>query len=102
MNTIRIGQAEKALSQATESWITHQVLEREKDGVPVCVQVILKDDGVDMILATPQCGGGGGGGRLPNAREQELFKLWEERHLNRREWAVGNLIAFLKQSRLLR
>lgn len=97
MNKIRIGSSEKHLSEATESWITHQVRERQQDGQSVCVQVVLRDDCVDMVLSTPQCGGGVGGGRQPNQKEQEIFDLWHSRHLSQTDWAVGNLIAFLKQ-----
>jgi hypothetical protein len=38
---------------------------------------------------------------MPNTKEQELFRRWDERHLNQQDWAHGNLIAFLKQARLL-
>lgn len=102
MNKIIIGRSEKELSEASESWITQQVRERQHAGETFCVRIILKTDCVDMILATLGCGnGGGGGGRSPNHKEQEIFALWNERHLNQPGWAVGNLIAFLKQLRKL-
>lgn len=102
MNKIIIGSSEKELSGASESWITQQVRERQHAGETFCVRVVLKTDCVDMILATPGCGsGGGGGGRSPNHREQEIFALWHERHLNQPGLVVGNLIAFLKQLRKL-
>ena len=100
MSKIRIGSSERELSEASESWITQQVREREHDGQSICVQVVLKIDNVDMVLSTPQCGGGPGGrGRRPNQKEQEIFQLWNDRHLDQNDWAVGNLIAFLKQLR---
>jgi hypothetical protein len=102
MNKIRIGGSEKLLNEVTESWITHQVQERKSDRQAVCVQVILNGNGVDMSLSTPQCSGIGGGGRKPNQEEQNLFNRWNDRHLNQDDWAVGNLIAFLKQSKLIR
>jgi len=101
MNKIQIGQDERALDKATESWIIQSIQDRKRDGLPVCVQVFLKMDGVDMVLSTPQCGGGGGGGRVPNAKEQGLFDRWNERHMNQEDWSPGDLIAFLKQARLL-
>jgi hypothetical protein len=98
MNKIIIGSSEKELSDASESWITQQVRERQHAGQIFCVRVILKTGCVDMILATLGCGsGGGGGGRSPNHKEQEIFALWNERHLNQSNWALRNLIAFLKQ-----
>jgi hypothetical protein len=99
MNRIRIGSSERELSDANENWIVQQVREREHDGQSVCVQVVLKDNNVDMVLSTPQCGGGSGGGRPPNQKEAAIFQLWNERHLNQNNWAVGDLIAFLKQIR---
>lgn len=101
MNRIVIGDTERALEAATESWIIHQIRERQSDNQSVCVKVILKGDGVDMILATPECGSGGAGGRGPNSKEQELFDKWDSRHMNKSDWAVGNLVAFLKQAKLL-
>lgn len=101
MSKIQIGSSERELSEASESWITQQVRERQHDGQKVCVRVSLKTDGIDMILATPGCGCGGGGGRAPTSRERAIFDLWNERHLNVADWGVGNLIAFLKQLRKL-
>lgn len=94
---IRIGQSEKDLKDATESWINHQVQERAHDGRPVCVQITVKCPGIDIILSTPQCGGGGGGFRQPNPKEHEIFEIWNCRHLDQNNWEVGNLLAFLKQ-----
>ena len=51
MNRIQIGSSERDLSQATESWITQQVRERQEDGQSICVQITLKGDGVDMVLS---------------------------------------------------
>lgn len=102
MNKIIIGRNEKELGEAGESWITHQVGERQHAGETFCVRVVLKTDCVDMILATFGCGGGGGGGgRAPKPKEKQIFDLWNERHLNQPGWTVGNLIAFLKQLRHL-
>jgi hypothetical protein len=100
MNTIKIGEAEKSLNETTESWIVQQIKQRQENG-PVCVRVSVHGDGIDLLLATPGCGGGSGGGRVPNTREEELIAHWNARHLNTVEWAVGNLIAFLKQTKLL-
>src|ERR1700722_4417719 len=101
MYTVKIGSNEKPLNEVTESWVVHQVHERRENNQSVCAQVILKDSSVDMILSTPACGGGGGG-REPNHKEHEILRLWNVRHLNVQDWAVGELIAFLKQlSKLL-
>src|SRR5262245_19177159 len=98
MSRIKIGSSERDLSDANESWIVQQIRTREENGGRPCVQVFLKCGSVDVMLSTPQCAvGGGGGGRAPNQKEQEIFQLWNSRHMNSPEWAIGNLIAFLKQ-----
>lgn len=100
MYLVKIGNSQKSLSDATESWIVHHVQQRKEDGRAVCVQVILKDSSIDMILSTPACGGGGSG-RRPNAKEQKIIGLWSDDHLNERSWTVGDLVAFLRQLRSL-
>lgn len=101
MNTIRIGQSEKPLKSVTESWINHQVRQREEHGESVCVQVSLQSDSIQLLLSTPQCGGVGGG-RTPNTKENDIIAKWNDHHLNRNNWTAGNLISFLKQMKLLR
>ena len=95
--TIRIESAEVSLEQADESWINQQINRRRADGVTVCVQVRIKDRDVDVVLRTPACGGGTGGTRQPNAREQRVFDLWNNRGLNQTTFTGGNVVAFLHQ-----
>ena len=99
MNTIRIAESQRDLENATESWITEQIRKRQNDGQSVCVRVTFESTGVDIILSTPECSRTSEGGRKPTEREQEIFDLWDARHLNEEGWTVGNLIAFLKQVR---
>jgi len=99
--TVRIGSDEKDMSDLLdESWINQQINRRRRDGEVVCVRVIIRDAGLDMILATPSCGSGGGG-RLPNAAEREIFELWGRRHLNTPGFSGGDVVSFLKQLRSL-
>jgi hypothetical protein len=97
MHRIRIGTSERPLEEATESWIAQQLNERRKEGQSVCVQVILKTSGIDMVLSTPACGNGSGASRAPNPRESEIFTLWEKRGLRQPDFTAGNVIAFVKQ-----
>ena len=99
MNRIRIGTNERPLAEATESWVNQQIDQRRRDGQSVCVQVFLDEGGVNIILATPTCTSSGGGGRPPTAKEQELFDLWNRRHLNQQNFTGGDVVAFLKQLR---
>lgn len=97
MITIRIGETEREISSADESWINQQINRRRADDLTVCVKVIVKEGYLDMILLTPTCNASGGGGRSPRPREKSVFDLWNQRGLNEDNFAEGNLIAFLKQ-----
>lgn len=100
MNRIRIGEIEKPLKEVSESWLVTQITQRQRDGA-VCVRVTIDEDGLNIILETPGCECSGGG-RPPTERERDLLDRWESRHLLDEDWSVGNLIAFLKQARLMR
>lgn len=73
MITVRIGGAERPLSEATESWVNEQVGRRRNDGVAVCVQIRIDVGTVTMVLSTPACAGTGGGGRPPNDTERRIL-----------------------------
>lgn len=97
MITIRIGAAERPISDASESWINEQINRRRADNAPVCVQVIIREGGLDMILSTPGCPSTGGGYRAPNDRESRVFELWRKLHLDSDKFNGGSLNAFIKQ-----
>ncbi|MCF8144566.1 MAG: hypothetical protein K9N21_11665 [Deltaproteobacteria bacterium] len=97
MITIRIGESEREIGDADESWINQQINQRRADGLSVCVRVIVKEGDLDMILSTPTCSSSGGGGRPPRPREKNVFNLWNQRGLNETNFTGGNLVAFLKQ-----
>lgn len=97
MISIKIGTEERKLEDADESWINQQINRRRAAGESVCVRVRIKEHDLDLILQTPTCSSGGGGGRRANAREREVFDLWNKLGLNQVNFAGGNLIAFLKQ-----
>lgn len=97
MINVKIGEAERDLGSADESWINQQINRRRADGLSVCVRVIVKEGDLDMILSTPTCGSSGGGGRPPRPREKSVFSLWNQPGLNEYDFTGGNLIAFLKQ-----
>ena len=95
MITIKIGSDERALNDLDESWINQQINRRKRDGIVICVQVIVKTGDIDMMLSTPSCPRGVG--RKPYPKEKEIFDLWDKRGLNKSDFTGGNLIAFLKQ-----
>lgn len=97
MITIQIGEDIRPLEDAHESWITQQVNKPRGDQLPICVRLTIRTSGIDMILATPDCGGGGGGGRKPRPVESDLFQLWDKHKLNSDEFTGGNLLAFIKE-----
>ena len=97
MITITIGSSSRTIQEADESWINQNVNGRRRDGVAVCVQVRLQDNGADMVLTTPACPSGIGGGRPPNTLEQRIFDLWNKLGLNTPGFSGGNVVAFLHQ-----
>lgn len=97
MITIRIGETEREIGNADESWINQQINRRRTDGLSVCVRVIVKEGDLDMILSTPTCSTSSGGARPPRLREKNVFNLWNQRGLNETNFTGGNLVAFLKQ-----
>jgi hypothetical protein len=98
MISVRIGQEERSVDQASDQWINEQLRRRRADGASICAQVILRTDALNMVLSTPQCQGGGRG-RPPNEKERQLLDLWQDRGLNEADFSGGNLIAFLHQVR---
>lgn len=98
MSTISIDGQQRSLSDAIPQWIHDQIDPRSRDGKRSCVQVSIHTTEVDLALTTPTCQvAGSGGGRRPNAREAEIFRIWEQQKLNTSEFSVGNVIAFVKQ-----
>lgn len=94
---VQIGTSERDINDIEPNWVNEQINRRKKDGVPICVRVAIKQEDINMVLATKDCPGDGGGGRPPNRREKEIFDLWDKLHLNLESFSGGNLIAFLKQ-----
>lgn len=97
MITVKIGTDERSLESAHESWINQQINRRRQDGDSSCVRVRIEENGLNMILSTAGCPAGNGGGRPPNAKEKEVFDLWDRLGLNKPDFTGGRLVAFLKQ-----
>lgn len=93
---VKIGMNERDINEMEPNWIPEQIVRRKQDGVPVCVVVKIKSNGLDMSLASGGCPTGGGG-RAPNPQEIQIFDLWEKLHLKEIDISPGNLIAFLKK-----
>lgn len=98
MITVRIGDSERDLYGIDESWIIDQISKRRKDGLFVWIQVIIEERAdINMVLSTPGCPRSGGSSRPPNAKEQEIFDLWDKHGLNKTDFSEGLLVSFLKQ-----
>lgn len=96
MIRVQIGMSDYDLKNVREDWLNREINGRRNDGIPVCVKVILRKSNVDMVLATPACGGGEGG-RPATPQETAILKIWAHQHLNGNDFTGGNVIAFLKQ-----
>jgi len=99
MIIVSIGEEQRALQDATPAWVNEQIQRRRGDGQSICVRVSIKQGGLNMSLATPNCASTQGEGRTPNPNEKELFALWADRGLNDPHFSGGNLVAFLAQLR---
>jgi hypothetical protein len=99
MIKVIIGESERELSSVSERWINQQINRRRKDGITVCVKVIIKTGNLNMILSTPTCEPNRVDSRPPIPSEDTLFDLWKKLGLKDSNFTGGNLIAFLKQLR---
>lgn len=97
MIRVIIGDSERELSNISERWINEQINRRKRDGLAICVRVIINEDHLNLSLTTSGCPQSVTRGRAPNGYESEVFDLWDKRGLNRENFNGGNLIGFLKQ-----
>lgn len=97
MISVKVGNDEKAVDDASAGWITQQIERRRRDGISVCVVVSINTSDLHMRLATPGCAGNGGGSRPPNASERVVWDLWQKYGLNQAGFAPGGVVAFLAQ-----
>ena len=101
MVTVTIGSDGRTGEEADPQWVTQEINRRRQDGQAVCVRVQIHEDGVAVALSTPDCSSRAGGGRPPNAKEQRIFDLWAQHRLNTNDFGPGELVAFLRQLRML-
>ncbi len=94
---VQIGTSERDINDIEPNWVNEQINRRKKDGVPICVRISIKQEDINISLATNDCPRGARGGRPPSKREKEILDLWDKLHLNEEFFSSGNLIAFLKQ-----
>ena len=97
MIRIKIGEYEKSIDKVDKRWINQTINGYRKDGISVCVRVIIEQGSLNMTLSTPTCSCGSGGDRKPNTQEKAVFDLWDKRGLNTPEFNGGDLISFLAQ-----
>lgn len=98
MSTLRIGNEERALSDADANWINQQINGLRRDSRSVCVMLLMNQGDINIRLQTSGCAvAGGGGSRAPNQREREVLDLWAKHHLDRDSFAGGDVVSFVKQ-----
>lgn len=96
MISIRIGQAERSIDEASPAWIIQQINRRRRDSVAVCVTVLVNCPPVNVRLTTPACPGSPGV-RRPNHDEQRIIDLWKKHGLMDEKFAGGHLVSFLNE-----
>lgn len=98
MISLKIGSSERQNEEITERWISQQLRRRRNANQPICVELKIHEEDVNLFLASGACDGrGGGGGRKPKNKELRIIELWKERGLNGTEIRPGKLISFFKQ-----
>jgi hypothetical protein len=96
---VKIGPIEKDIADVDPSWIHEQISGRRDDEVPVCVQVTIDMESVDLIFATSDCARFGRSDISLSNREKEVVSLWNMLDLNDKNFTEENLLAFLRQIR---
>jgi len=95
---VKIGNQEHDLAQADRHWVISQIKDQQNDNGGVCVQIVINDGDVNLRLCSGACPStGGGGGRRPNAKEQEIFDLWNRSGGKASHLGGGEIVAFLTQ-----
>jgi len=97
MVKLQIAGIDRELKDVSTSWIHQQIRDRQRDGLSVCVKVVIEAQGVNIVLASGECGSSGGGQRQTTPEENRLFDLWEKLHLEEVPIHSGRLVAFLNQ-----
>jgi hypothetical protein len=98
MIKIKIDNREEDLSKIDYLWINQQINRRREDGLSPSVMVTIDEQNINIILTTPNFANRyGTSNRRPNGREQQIFDLWNEFDLNRSDFSITNLIAFIRQ-----
>ena len=100
MITLTINGESYPFQDITPDWINQRIHQHQANHQPFCVKILIRQNGLDMILATSGCPvSGGASPRQPNPREQELFDLWRKFDLNDMHFTGGNLVVFLAHLR---
>ena len=97
MISLKIGNEERTNENIEERWIAQQI--RKRNGQPVCIKLIIREGDVNARFSSRACSrsGGGGNGPIPNRKERQLFKLWDQKGLNGMNINPGMVISFLKE-----
>lgn len=99
MNTkrIAIGGIERDVSDASPSWIREHVLALRSRDMDVCVKVSIRAGSLNIGLSTPACSATRFSDRDPNPEEQRILDLWHKRGMDKNDFEIGQLVAFLNE-----
>jgi hypothetical protein len=102
MIRITIGANERDIGGVTPGWVREHVQDLRARGIAACVRISIEVGSMNMILSTPCCPSSEEVVHRPyQGREKEIFEWWEKRGLNRDDFDVNELIAFIDQIRHL-
>jgi hypothetical protein len=98
MVTVFVGSSQRPLEEAViGGWIEEQFRRQGGDKSAICFSVVIKEQGIDLRLSTPSCGGGGGSSRPLTQAEDRIVELWRKRGLSDQNTTPGEVQAFLRQ-----
>jgi len=95
MIKIIIGKSSRDYDDYSHDWIYQQIENRKKDNLPVCVQITIKHNDIDIILSAGECPSGKPAQRKSRPREDELFDLWKKYELKEKDFSPKQLVKFL-------
>lgn len=95
MIKIIIGNTTRDYDNYSHDWVYQQINNRRKLNLPVCIQITIKHNEVDIILSAGECPSGNPAQRESRPRENELFDMWEKYELKQNDFSPKQLVKFL-------
>jgi len=97
MIKVRIDSSDKRIEDVNENMLVEQIERRRKDGIPVNIQIIFKNEDVIVALVTPGHPARGRPIVKPNPRQKKVLDFWRKCNLDKEDFRCNDLIFFLRR-----